>query len=359
MWLRPGFAGCRVPHNSISVIALALKYAVQSMTASKTEIASWIIAAVMLALIIHLRLLPALMAGLLVFELVRILAGRMSGGKARLVAVVIIAALVIAIVSIVTVGLVAYFRSDAGSLTALLQKMAEIIDRTRDTLPEWIAGRLPADADAIHAATVNWLREHATEVQGLGAEAGVGAAHGLVGMIIGAMLALYEATEKAASKPLAQALTERSLRLAESFRRIVFAQVRIAALNTVFTGIFLAVVLPLCGVHLPFTGSMIMFTFVAGLLPVVGNLISNTVIVVVSLTHSPAVAVSSLVFLVLIHKLEYFLNARIVGGQINARAWELLLAMLVMEAAFGLPGVVAAPVYYAYLKDELKARGLV
>ena len=33
--------------------------------------------------------------------------------------------------------------------------------------------------------------------------------------------------------------------------------------------------------------------------------------------------------------------------------------MVLMEAAFGLPGVVAAPVYYAYLKDELKARGLV
>jgi len=115
----------------------------------------------------------------------------------------------------------------------------------------------------------------------------------------------------------------------------------------------------LFGVHLPFTGSMILFTFVAGLLPVVGNLLSNTVIVVVSLTHSPGAALGSLLFLVLIHKLEYFLNARIVGGQINARAWELLLAMVLMEAAFGLPGVVAAPVYYAYLKDELKARGLV
>jgi hypothetical protein len=33
--------------------------------------------------------------------------------------------------------------------------------------------------------------------------------------------------------------------------------------------------------------------------------------------------------------------------------------MLVMEAAFGVPGLVAAPVYYAYLKDELSARGLV
>jgi predicted PurR-regulated permease PerM len=71
------------------------------------------------------------------------------------------------------------------------------------------------------------------------------------------------------------------------------------------------------------------------------------------------VALASLVFLIVIHKLEYFLNAKIVGNRINARAWELLLAMLLMEAAFGLPGVVAAPVYYAYLKDELRARGLV
>jgi len=33
--------------------------------------------------------------------------------------------------------------------------------------------------------------------------------------------------------------------------------------------------------------------------------------------------------------------------------------MLVMEAAFGLRGLIAAPVYYAYLKDELSARGLI
>jgi predicted PurR-regulated permease PerM len=37
----------------------------------------------------------------------------------------------------------------------------------------------------------------------------------------------------------------------------------------------------------------------------------------------------------------------------------LLLAMLVMEAAFGIPGVIAAPIYYAYLKYELSARGLI
>jgi predicted PurR-regulated permease PerM len=33
--------------------------------------------------------------------------------------------------------------------------------------------------------------------------------------------------------------------------------------------------------------------------------------------------------------------------------------MLVMESAFGVPGVVSAPIYYAYLKDELAARRLI
>src|SRR5207302_6155651 len=104
---------------------------------------------------------------------------------------------------------------------------------------------------------------------------------------------------------------------------------------------------------------MIAVTFVAGLLPVIGNLISNTMIFVVSLAHSPFVAVASLVYLIVIHKLEYFLNARIVGTQISARAWELLIAMVAMETVFGIGGLVAAPIVYAWVKDELKCRGLI
>jgi predicted PurR-regulated permease PerM len=135
--------------------------------------------------------------------------------------------------------------------------------------------------------------------------------------------------------------------------------VRIAAINALFTWLYLDVALPLLGIHLPLAKTMVAVTFIVGLLPVVGNLVSNTVIVVVSLSQSVSVALASLIFLVVIHKLEYFLNARIVGSRIRARAWELLLAMLAMEAAFGVPGLVAAPIYYAYLKDELNARGQV
>jgi predicted PurR-regulated permease PerM len=119
------------------------------------------------------------------------------------------------------------------------------------------------------------------------------------------------------------------------------------------------IALPLFGVHLPLAGAMVGVTFVTGLLPVIGNLISNTAILIVSFSISPSVAMTSLVFLVVIHKLEYFLNAHIVGTQVHAHAWELLVAMLVMEAAFGVPGLVAAPIYYAYMKQELVSEKLI
>ena len=112
-------------------------------------------------------------------------------------------------------------------------------------------------------------------------------------------------------------------------------------------------------VNLPFAKALVAVTFFCGLLPVIGNLISNTVIVVVSLSVSFPVAVGSLAFLVIVHKLEYFLNARIVGGEIKAFAWEILCAMIVFEAAFGLQGLVAAPIFYAYGKSELRQLGFI
>jgi predicted PurR-regulated permease PerM len=327
------------------------------------DIASWCLAAAVLLLVLWLHLLPALLAGLLVYELVHLIAPllerRFFGRRARLAAVVALATLIVGLVAAAILGAVEFFRSDAGSLPALFQKMADTVEGARGALPAWLVESLPIGADELRGALSHWLREHAPEVRLVGTEAGLAFAHILVGMVIGAMVSLREAVPAQADKPLARAMGERAARLGDSFRRVVFAQVRIAALNTAFTAVYLVVLLPLAGVHLPLTKTLIGVTLVAGLLPVIGNLISNSVIVVVSLALSPYVALGSLGFLVVIHKLEYFLNARIVGSQIHARAWELLLAMLAMEAAFGLPGVVAAPIYYAYLKQELADRGLV
>lgn len=332
------------------------------MSADAVQRAAWLVAAAALFLVLHLHLLPALLAGLLVFELVHLtapmLASRLSHRRARMVVAVLFAGLVVGIL-VLAVTLAIGFFGDSGHLANLATKMAEILENSRDSLPAWLLPYIPGSVEEMKIAVVAWLREHAGELQLIGKEAGLTLAHLLVGLIIGAMVAVQATVRSEAARPLAAALAERAGRLAEAFRNIVFAQVRISLINTVFTAIYLAAVLPLFGVALPLVKTMIALTFVAGLLPVIGNLISNTIIVVVSLAHSPQVALASLGFLIVIHKLEYFLNARIVGGQIAARAWELLLAMLVMEAAFGLRGLVAAPIFYAYLKTELKAAGLV
>ena len=332
---------------------------------TKIETAAWLIMAAAMLYVLNYNLLPGLLAGLLVFELVHIISPYIAkkfpglGYFSKVIAIGLLAAFIVGLLTLVVLGLIAFFKSNSGSLTNLIGKMAQIIEDSRSILPDWIDSRLPADAVVLQQMVTEWLRNNASSLQFLGKEAGRYVAHMIIAMIVGGMLALREVMTEDHYKPFAKAMVQRVRLFGCAFRNIVFAQVRISTINTVFTGIYLAIILPSAGVDLPFVKTMIMITFIIGLLPVVGNLISNAVIVIVSMSHSLGVALGSLLFLVIIHKFEYFLNARIVGGQIRANAWELLIAMVLMEAAFGIAGVVAAPIYYAYIKSELRERELI
>lgn len=330
---------------------------------NKCDIAAWLLIAALMLFVLAFRLLPGLLAGLLVFELVHLIAPyiarRLSKRFSKLVAVGLLAAVVTGLLFLLGWGITIFLRSDAGSLTNLVARMAQIIEDSRRILPTWIDARLPEDAFTLQQVVTSWLRDHAADLQLAGKEAGRHIIHILVAMIIGGMLALRELKAGHPEKPFAEAMQTRLTFFGMAFKNIVFAQVRISAINAAITGLYLVVILPLMGVHLPFTKTIVVITFIVGLLPVVGNLISNTVIVIVSMSQSFGIALVSLLFLIVIHKFEYFLNARIVGGQIRANAWELLIAMVLMEAAFGVAGVVAAPIYYAYVKSELRARDLI
>jgi predicted PurR-regulated permease PerM len=328
------------------------------------ESVAWCVFGILLLLVLHLELLPALLAGLLVFALVNALVRplripALGRGGPRLLAVTLIAGVLLALIIAAGFSLSSFLRNSNENVPALIQRMAEILENSRARLPQWVLENVPADAEELRIALVGWLRSHADMFQVAGAGLGRGLAHVLIGMVVGALLSLEAAVPIRGYGPLTSAFAHRALRLVLAFRRVVFAQVWISAINTTLTGIFLAFVLPMLGIELPFTKTLIVLTFVLGLIPILGNLISNTAIVTVSLSYSLGVAVAALVFLVVIHKLEYFLNARIVGSHIRARAWELLAVMLVMEAAFGISGLIAAPIYYAYLKDELRSKGLI
>jgi predicted PurR-regulated permease PerM len=132
-----------------------------------------------------------------------------------------------------------------------------------------------------------------------------------------------------------------------SFATVMGAQMTISAINTFLTAVFVL------AVRMPHPLVIIGITFLCGLIPVVGNLISNTLIVAIGFTVSPHKAIEALVFLVVIHKLEYFLNSKIIGDRIRNPVWLTLLGLVLGEKLMGIPGMILAPVVLHYLKVEI------
>jgi predicted PurR-regulated permease PerM len=322
---------------------------------------SYLLAALAVLVVLHFHLLSAVFAGLAVHVLTVKLARRLPsrwGSMAHKVALAGIILIVMALVFGICLGLWSFLQGQHG-MAALFGAAAETLDNLKRTLPPDLAASLPDTVEELREQLAGVLREHGRNISSVGMSGVKIFAHVLLGMVVGGMAVLHRFDGGVRLPPLSAGLHARLVALANAFEKVVFAQVKISALNTGLTALYLMVILPLCGVRLPMVTLLVLLTFVAGLLPVAGNLISNSTIVLISLGLSPGVGAASLGFLVLIHKLEYFTNARIVGGEVKASAWELLCAMLVLEAVFGLSGLVAAPVVYAWLKAELKVAKLV
>jgi predicted PurR-regulated permease PerM len=131
-----------------------------------------------------------------------------------------------------------------------------------------------------------------------------------------------------------------------SFAKVISAQIVISAVNTTLTAVFLI------WNGFPYVLVLIGLTFLCGLLPIVGNILSNILIVAVGFTISPEMALFALIFLVVIHKLEYFLNSKIIGHRIRNPMWLTLIGIVIGEKLMGIPGMILAPVVLHYIKVE-------
>ncbi len=145
-------------------------------------------------------------------------------------------------------------------------------------------------------------------------------------------------------------LSVRGVTFYQSFSRVMSAQLIISVINTGLTAGFLL------WNGFPYATVIIVTTFLCGLLPIIGNLISNTLIAGVAFTISPQMAVIALIFLVVIHKLEYFLNSKIIGDRIKNPMWLTLIALLLGEKLMGISGIILAPVVLHYVKVEASKR---
>lgn len=324
-------------------------------TADSLRLRSILVFAALLLAVLWLHLLSALYAGLagyVLYRLVRRFTGPEHGWRTRALRWLIISAVVAAMVAVVLWGFDLLFRS--GGLARLLQLLADTLDQLHATAPPWIVARLPESADAVQQAVTNWLRAHAGDVQRWGGQALKVLVHIIIGLAVGLMAAAAKAPHPHARRPLVRHAIARMENFAAAFANVLLAQLWIAFINTVLTGIYLLAVLPALGYKVPLAPTLVGLTFFASLLPIVGNLVSNAAITLAALTVSLWLGVASLGFLVVIHKLEYFLNARIVGGHTNVPTYGMLASMLVLEAAFGVAGLVAAPIYCAWLTRELR-----
>jgi len=335
---------------------------------SNEEIAAWIILAGLTLYILFGRLVPGVVGGLVLYLLLdrlsRSFSKRMPGTAARPLALILVTLVGGGVVFGVTALLVSFLRHHVDNIPAIMTKMADILQSTRAWLGGYGEDLIPevmTDAETIKAALAVWLKEHAETLKLAGSTFSLGLVHMIMGMLLAVLVFFRHVTHHPDRLPgtLSQALEQKMERFTRAFAQIASAQVKISLLNTSLTALYLLVALPLFGQHIPFATKIVFVTFVCGLIPVLGNLISNTVIVILSLGISPATAVASLLFLVVIHKLEYLTNSRIVGGETDSQAWEILMAILIGETAFGISGVVMAPILYAFVKRELRDYGLV
>src|SRR3954468_6929924 len=171
------------------------------MNGFKLELAAQILAGLALVAVLKLGLLSALLSGLLIYELVHLVALKLNRvgvthevGKA--VALILLASLIAVAMALGGIGLLALLTGRSESLVVVLQKMAEVIETARSHFPPWAWDYLPANTEELEVALSQWLRAHAGQLQQLGQNIGTVLAHTLIGMIIGGIVAFAPASPR-------------------------------------------------------------------------------------------------------------------------------------------------------------------
>jgi predicted PurR-regulated permease PerM len=310
------------------------------------------------ALLFHA--IPALLAGLLSFNLTRSVLHRLRRlSPSR--SVEWLAAFVVglgSLAALVAVGTEIHHYLVGDSLPALMLTLADTLQHIKRYLPVALANQVPDSFLEAKGLVATALKSHANTLARVGSSALEHVALTLIGWIVGVLVAIQVGRADNAP-PFAATWRRLWGSLSAAFGRVALAQAKIAAVNATLTAIYLLVIMPLLGWKMPYAATLIVLTFVCGLLPVIGNLISNSLLCTLALSVAFPAAVVSLAFLLLVHKIEYFLSARIQGQEIGASAWELLIVLFAFEVVFGPAGMVAAPVFYAFAIAELRFVGWV
>lgn len=328
-------------------------------------IASYILMLIFLVALIPLHLLASFFAGFVIFEIINSLGNitekYIDGQRARLTISVILGVIIVTLIVLGVTSLISFMQHDiqGTGMSVLSDQIDATLQKLQQEIAQYIPGFIPYTLPELKDHSLTLMKDNLSTLKHTGTDFLHNIATMVIGMIIGILVSLNQLHRDPSQPPFKRALIKRIENLSISFKNVVFAQFKISVINTILFLVFSHIILPIFDVHLPFANTLVILTFIFGLIPIVGNLISNTIIVITGLTISVMTATIALIYLILIHKLEYFINAKIIGTKIHAKSWEVLLAMLICESLFGLAGLIVAPIFYAYIKLELKEAGMI
>ncbi len=318
----------------------------------------WLVLVGLLFLFVFLGLLKFLVF-LLFMHLVVDLLVHAPGNRlpflSRKVLLYAVYALVAGGIVLLAAGVVPRFLADAPEYLRSLD--ANLVRKVTDLLASW---NLSVDVGELKVRAVEWGRGHLGQSFDLARRTGTNVVLLVVAFVITFLIThdrISRSPAAAADDPPADLWHFLSAFLAGKigafygfFRQVMAGQVVISLVNTALTfGLLVAL-------NIPHKVALTVLVFVFGLLPIVGNLISNTLICLSAFLWAGLVQlVAALVFLVVIHKLEYFLNGKIIGNIVKLPMSITLLALIVGEALFGISGMILSIPVILFARAELSA----
>lgn len=328
------------------------------LSAARSVAVGWLVILVLLGLFILLGLLKFLVFLLFMHLAIDLLVHGL-GNRVPLLSRTLVLYGVYALVGLVIVALAAVvvprFLADLPDYLRNLD--ANLGRKVGELLSAW---NIQVDVGELKQKAVEWGRGHLGESFDLAKRTGTNVVLLVVAFVITFIITHDRITRprSAAAEPepgdlwhfLSDFLARKIASFYGFFRQVMAGQVVISLINTGLTAVLLV------ALGIPHKVALTVMVFVFGLLPIVGNLISNTLICVSAFLWTGLVQVlAALAFLVVIHKLEYFLNGQIIGNIVKLPMWVTLLALIVGEALFGISGMILSIPVILFVRAELSA----
>lgn len=233
----------------------------------------------------------------------------------------------------------------AGWLSA--GRLAQAVVDARQSLPERITQlrghpwfqllqqHLP-DTDELAKSAEHYAADLAKSAAALG--------RALLQAVIGLVLAIVYFLDEERLRAFRASLAPRSLvgTLARWLEHVTEAVSLMVQLQLIVAGCNALLTLPvLLLIGVPRAGALMVLIFVSGLIPVVGNLISGAVLVVLAYEVKGWLGVALFVVLTFVlHKVEsYYLNPRLTARHVALPGFVLILSLIACEHLFGFVGL--------------------